>query len=91
MPAQVLERQGARARVLFLADMPPVGFKVFEVRFSGSVVTSLPANVMKITQNTLENARYAVRIDDNGDIVGDGSQTGPGRARRFAPVRVDIT
>src|SRR5947208_8476080 len=31
VPLQVLERIGNRARILFLADMPSVGFKVFEV------------------------------------------------------------
>src|SRR5438105_1280852 len=31
VPLQVIERNGSLARILFLADMPAVGFKVFEV------------------------------------------------------------
>jgi alpha-mannosidase len=66
LPAQILERQGSKARILFLAEMPSVGFKVFEIipgTSSGSAGSSL-----KVTESSLENARYRVEIDANGDL-----------------------
>ncbi len=66
-PAQLLDKQGNKARILFLADMPSVGFKVFEI---GASASELPAgSSLKVTQSSLENARYRVEIDSNGDIA----------------------
>lgn len=67
VPAQILESRGSRERILFLADMPPVGFKLFEVR-PGSP-SKRAAAVLKVTTSSLENARYAVKLDSNGDIA----------------------
>ena len=67
VPAQVLSIEGQAARILFLADMPPVGFKIFDVRSGASPAP--PASVLKVTESTLENERYAVKLDANGDVV----------------------
>ena len=63
--AQVLERHGNQARILFLAEVPSVGFKVFEVRSGPS--KGVPSS-LKVTQSSLENARYLAKIDSNGDL-----------------------
>jgi alpha-mannosidase len=67
VPAQVLSVVGMTARVLFLAEMPPVGFKVFDVR-SGAAPASRQASSLKVTPSSLENERYVVRLDANGDV-----------------------
>jgi alpha-mannosidase len=67
VPAQVLSVAGRTARVLFLAEMPPVGFKVFDVR-SGAAPASRRASSLKVTPTSLENERYVVKIDANGDV-----------------------
>jgi alpha-mannosidase len=67
MPVQILNRQGRRVTVLFLADMPPVGFRVFDVQPVS--VAGIAAGALRVTPTTLENARYAVTIDANGDIA----------------------
>src|SRR6266567_6036975 len=59
--AQVLERSGNKARILFLADMPSVGFKVFDVLPGATRQTA--RSPLSATANSLENARYQVRID----------------------------
>jgi alpha-mannosidase len=64
--AQVLGKNGNEARILFLADMPSVGYKVFEVMAAASPVGSSRLNV---TPASLENARYRVKIDGNGDVA----------------------
>jgi alpha-mannosidase len=70
VPAQILEQQGDRARVLFLADMPSVGFKVFEIRARASRSDSRQeaGSSLSVTTSSLENARYKVKIDSNGDL-----------------------
>jgi alpha-mannosidase len=63
---QVLDRSGSDARVLFLPELPSVGFKVFHVRQKANTTGPTSLNV---TRTTLENNRLAVTIDRNGDIA----------------------
>ena len=65
--AQVLERIGNKARILFVADMPSVGFKVFEVLPGATRQTA--RSPLSVTADSLENARYQVKIDSNGDLA----------------------
>jgi alpha-mannosidase len=53
--------------VLFLAEMPPVGFKVFDVK-SGAPPASRQASSLRVTPSSLENERYVVKLDANGDV-----------------------
>jgi alpha-mannosidase len=66
VPAQVLYSQGTKARILFVADAPSVGFKVFEVKAAPSVQSSNSS--LQVNDSRLENARYRVTLDGNGDI-----------------------
>src|SRR5207237_2716083 len=50
-----------------LADMPSVGFKVFEV-LPGAARQTV-RSPLSATASSLENARYQVRIDSNGDLA----------------------
>ncbi|HTI35980.1 MAG TPA: glycoside hydrolase family 38 C-terminal domain-containing protein [Vicinamibacterales bacterium] len=67
VPAQILERTPGSARILFMADVPAVGYKVVHVRASAAPEKSEP--VLEVTENTLENNRLTVKIDRNGDIA----------------------
>ena len=91
IPAQILDQQGSRARILFLADMPSVGFKVFEVRAGNPRLLSQrgvrPA--LTVTSTTLENARYAVKIDANGDLSSVVDKE-TGRELLQGPVRLEM-
>jgi alpha-mannosidase len=53
-------------RVLFLAPVPAVGFAVFDVQ---TAQTPTVQTEMRVTDRSLENARYRVQIDANGDIA----------------------
>jgi alpha-mannosidase len=55
-------------KVLFLAKMPSVGFSVFDVQPSETAYEPNAAEALKVTDNSLENARYRVTIDENGDV-----------------------
>jgi alpha-mannosidase len=60
VPSQVVG-----GKVLFLAKTPSVGYGVYRVtRAAGAA----KASTLKVTANSLENARYKVAIDANGDV-----------------------
>ena len=63
VPAQV--ESGETAKVLFLADVPSVGYAVYHVHSSGP---SSPAMTLQVSQSGLENERYRVKIDQHGDV-----------------------
>jgi alpha-mannosidase len=70
VPAQLT----AAGKVLFLAKVPSVGFAVFDVQAAGAAPTVSPAAkaappALAVTETALENGRYKVTIDANGDIA----------------------
>jgi alpha-mannosidase len=67
--AQTLGTDGHRVRVLFPAEMPSVGFKVFDVETAAGPESQAAPAGLSVTPNTIENERYTVKIDDNGDIA----------------------
>ena len=65
VPTQITSRSGDHATLLFLADAPPVGYTVYEAR-PGAVAPS--ATPLKGDGHGIENARYRVTLDGNGDV-----------------------
>jgi alpha-mannosidase len=59
VPAQL-----SRGKVLFLATVPSVGYKVYEVAPAGAAVST----GLRVSESSLENAGYRVTLDANGDI-----------------------
>jgi alpha-mannosidase len=66
VPAGVVSRGGGRVEVAFSASVPSVGYTVYDVR----AVEKAPAveNGLRVTKSLLENDKYIVKIDANGDI-----------------------
>src|ERR1019366_4747967 len=81
VPAQI---EGGR--VLFLAKTPSVGYAVYHVEPASAAA----ASDLKVTPSSLENARYRVTIDGNGDIAGIRDKA-LGRELLSAPIRLAIT
>jgi alpha-mannosidase len=67
VPAQISVADGEQARVVFLARVPPVGWAVFDVQPADAGAPSL---TLSVSERGLENHRYRVRVDANGDIEG---------------------
>ena len=67
--AQTLSTDGHRARVLFPADVPSIGFKVFDVDTAAGPASQVRQAGVSATPAAIENERYTVRIDENGDIA----------------------
>jgi alpha-mannosidase len=64
VPAQVEAGANGQPKVVFLASAPSAGYAVYEVR-AGSAASK---SELHVTDHSLENARYRVTIDNNGDI-----------------------
>lgn len=60
VPAQL---EGDKA--VFIAKTPSVGYAVYDVRPSEEAGR---ASTLKVTESSLENARYRVKLDPNGDV-----------------------
>src|SRR2546426_235729 len=60
VPAQL-----SNGKVLFAARVPSVGYAVYDV-----VGTDAPSSSsdLRVTESSLENARYRIQIDKNGDV-----------------------
>jgi alpha-mannosidase len=67
VPAQIEPGKNGEAQVLFLARVPSVGFSVFHVQ-AGAGASSAGSSELHATNNSLENARYRIHIDEGGDV-----------------------
>ena len=67
VPSQ-MKMDGDDVLVTFLAAVPSVGLAVYDVR-----IADKPSQIdtgLSVTENTLENNRFRVSVDDNGDVAG---------------------
>jgi len=66
VPTQTLSRDGNAVKVLFLARVPSTGFAAFDAR----PLASAPGmGALKVGRNSLENARFRVTLNADGDIA----------------------
>jgi alpha-mannosidase len=65
VPAQISSSMANAAKVVFLAKVPSVGFAVYDVQPATAAPTASP---LKVTESSLENSRYLVKVDANGDV-----------------------
>lgn len=66
VPAQIVGTDGDAVKFLFLATVPSVGLAVYDVQAADAPV----ASSLKVTESSLENARYRITLDKNGDVAG---------------------
>ncbi len=63
--SQIIAREGRRAKILFAARVPSVGYAVYEVREGAAELKGR----LKVSGNVIENAVYRVTVDRvTGDI-----------------------
>lgn len=64
-PAQITDVQFGVATILLQVTVPPMGYRVFDLRMKKcSVKSKLSASI-----NCLENEKYTVKLNSNGDIA----------------------
>lgn len=66
VPAQLESEGGGNYKVVFLAKVPAVGFAVYGVEPASAAARS---SALKVTDSSLENARYRIKLDQNGDVA----------------------
>ncbi|MEW6201490.1 MAG: glycoside hydrolase family 38 C-terminal domain-containing protein [bacterium] len=85
VPSQIVSKDGNELEIIFLAEVPSVGYAVYDVRKSEkpcAIKTGL-----KVTANELENDLFRVKIDGNGDVSSIMDKT-DGREVLSAPARL---
>lgn len=66
VPTQITSQLGDHATLLFLARAPSVGYAVYEARL---VAPPAFATQLKSSANTIENERYRVTLNSDGDVA----------------------
>lgn len=67
VPSQIQKKQGKEFDIIFTADVPGVGYRVYDVQASDEEYSK--EGSLKVTEHTLENSRYRVMLNKNGDIA----------------------
>src|ERR1051325_5493258 len=67
VPAQLTGERDGAAQILFLARAPSVGYAVYDVRAAGAPPDNR-TSPLRVTESSLENARYRLTIDEHGDV-----------------------
>ena len=66
VPAQLGQGSDGSAKVLFLASVPSIGYSVYDIQASDS--SSPASSGLQASESSLENDRYRIKIDPNGDV-----------------------
>ena len=85
--SQVIARDDQGMDVLFLAVMPAIGFKVFDVRVADKPTTL--SSGLKAGEKYLENEFYRMSLDDHGDIESIYDKKAQ-REMLSAPIRLEM-
>jgi alpha-mannosidase len=67
IPSQITSKTGNTVHVLFIADVPSIGYAVYEVK-PAAQATTFSTGVGAPNATTLQNNYYTVTIDNTGDI-----------------------
>jgi alpha-mannosidase len=70
VPSQILRVENGRTTVVFLAKVPSIGFAVYDVQTFDYEADGPVKNSLKISTDFIENNRYKISIDANGDVSG---------------------
>ncbi|BCM91864.1 mannosylglycerate hydrolase [Abditibacteriota bacterium] len=66
VPSQVLSQNGREFKIVFIAAAPSVGVQIYDVR--PSQMKCALTTTLKVSPNSLENARLQVKLTPNGDV-----------------------
>lgn len=67
VPSQIIKKQGKEFDIVFLATVESVGFKVYDVQTAQKAYAK--ATDLSVSEHVLENAKYRVVFNKNGDIA----------------------
>lgn len=67
VPSQILKKKGKEFDIVFLADVKPLGYRVYDVKAANSACNI--KTDLKVNEHILENSKYQVVFNRNGDIA----------------------
>ena len=67
VPSQIISKQGKEFDIVFIADVPSVGYRVYDVQKADKLYVK--ETDLRVTEHELENSRYYIRFNKNGDIA----------------------
>lgn len=67
VPAQIVSMANSIVKIAFIADVPALGYRVYDIRPSDTGC-ALDTG-LQVTKRSLENNKYRVVLDTNGDVV----------------------
>ncbi len=67
IPSQIVRKQGKEFDIVFLADVPSVGYRVYDVQAADKPYAK--KTDVAVTEHTVENEKYRVVLNRNGDIA----------------------
>ncbi len=88
VPSQKGVVEGNYATIIFLADMPPVGYKTYDVQTSAT--PSALATGLSVNSTTLESNRYRVTLNSSGDIASIIDKQNGNRELLASPMRLQM-
>ncbi|MEI6755310.1 MAG: glycoside hydrolase family 38 C-terminal domain-containing protein [Paludibacter sp.] len=65
-PSQIVSKNGKTLKIIFLAQIPALGFAVYDIR---EVNSEKLLSKLSASNRSLENEYYKVKFADNGDIL----------------------
>ena len=68
VPAQIAGYEANATKVLFVAHVPSVGYAVYDVKRAFPNLSPKPSE-LKVTDSSLENRRYRVELNRDGDVA----------------------
>lgn len=67
VPSQIINKMGKEFELAFIAEVEPLGYRVYDIQ-AANKACKIPTDV-KATGHTLENEKYQVIFNKNGDIA----------------------
>lgn len=86
---QVLDYTNGVLHFLFKATLPSLGYATYELRPGSTASATLPST-LKITQNTIENDQYLVKINPNGDVYSITDKQQSNKELLSSPIRLTL-
>ena len=86
VPSQILSQSNDKQKFIFLATVPPVGYATYYVSPSSEAE---PVNEeLTVSTTGMENSRYAVTINDDGDVKSIVDKVNSNRELLRGPIRL---
>lgn len=67
VPSQIIRKKGKEFDIVFLAEVKPLGYRVYDVKAANSICEI--KTDLKISEHIIENSKYQVVFNKNGDIA----------------------